>query len=492
VDASARGHRTLLLEQHDFAKGTSSRSTKLIHGGVRYLKQGNLSLVLEGLHERGLLCQNAPHLVHPLAFIVPVYSWWQGPFYGIGLKLYDQLAGPLGLGPSQRLSRAETLRLLPTVEPSGLLGGVRYFDAQFDDARLAIHLAQTVFDLEGCAVNYVKVTQLIKDHGRVKGVVAQDQETGEQHELRARVVINATGVFSDAVRRLDEPRIKPVVAASQGAHVVVPRAFLPGDSAIMVPHTPDGRVLFAVPWQDRVILGTTDAPVDTLTLEPKPMAWEIEFILANAARFLTHDPQPDDVLSAFAGLRPLVKAGNTRNTAKLSRDHTLLISASGLVTLTGGKWTTYRKMAEDAVNQAETVGGLGKRACPTRELRLHGCPADPASPPDPGPYGCDTPALRALRTARPELAARLHPALPCTGAEVVWAVSEEMARTVEDVLARRTRALLLDASASIQAAPQVARLLAGELNREDTWGTTAAGDYVRLASRHLLGRTESP
>lgn len=486
VDAAARGYRTLLLEQHDFAKATSSRSTKLVHGGVRYLKQGNITLVLEALHERGLLCQNAPHLVHHLAFVVPVYSWWEGPFYGIGLKLYDRLAGQLGLGPSRRLSTEETLHHIPTIEQSGLLGGVCYYDGQFDDARLAVNLAQTVVDLGGCALNYVRVVRLLKENDLVNGVVARDGESGEEHELRARVVINATGVFADSIRRLDEPEGEPVVTASQGAHVVLPQGFLPGDAAIMVPHTPDGRVLFAVPWHDRTLVGTTDGPAEDVTLEPKPMDEEIEFILANAAKYLSKDPRRNDVLSAFAGLRPLIKAGQARNTAGLSRDHTILVSGSGLITIAGGKWTTYRRMAEDAIDKAEVVGALGKRPCKTTDLRIHGGSAESAPGAGLSSYGTDAGAIKAIGTTHPTLQQRIHPALPYTGAEIVWAVREEMARTVEDVLARRTRALLLDARSSIQAAPEVARLMAAELGRGDTWPQQTVADYVTTAKRYLL------
>jgi glycerol-3-phosphate dehydrogenase len=489
VDAASRGYRTLLLEQHDFAKGTSGRSTKLVHGGVRYLKQGNISLVLEALRERGLLCQNAPHLVHPRAFIVPVYSWWEGPFYGVGLKLYDRMAGELGLGPSRRLSKEETLRRIPTIELSGLQGGVCYYDGQFDDARMAINLAQTACDLGGCALNYFKVMRLMKENGLISGLAARDEVTGETHEVRARVVINATGVFADALRRMDDPESESVIAASQGAHVILPRDFLPGDSAIMVPHTPDGRVLFAVPWHDRVVVGTTDEPVDDIALEVRPMESEIEFILANASRYLSRNPRRSDVLSAFAGLRPLVKTGDAKNTAVLSRDHTLLVSDSGLLTITGGKWTTYRRMAEDAVDQAETIGGLGRRPCTTKALQIHGSPAPLAVPPAWGTYGSDAVHIRALVECQPALSDPIHPALPCTGAEVVWAVREEMALTVEDVLSRRTRALLLDARASMEAAPRVATLIAEELGKDDAWTQRSVADYTEIARGYVVGST---
>ena len=486
VDASARGYSTLLVEQADFAKGTSSRSTKLVHGGVRYLKQGNISLVLEALRERGLLCENAPHLVHHLSFIVPIYSWWEGPFYGIGMKIYDRLAGKLGLSPSENLSREETLKRIPTLQPTGLVSGVSYYDGQFDDSRLAVNLAQTIFDLGGAAINYVQVTSLIKEDGLVAGAVVRDSETGTEHSIRAKAVINATGVFSDAVRKMDEPEAKNVIAASQGSHVVLPKSFLPGDTAIMVPHTPDGRVMFAVPWHDCVVVGTTDTSVDTIQLEPRPMDEEIGFILTNAAQYLSKQPNRSDVLSVFAGLRPLVKVGDAKSTAALSRDHTILISNSGLLTIAGGKWTTYRKMAQDAVDQAETMAGFEERRCTTEHLQIHGWTKQQITTPNLRVYGADAAAINELAEAEPALAEKLHPDLPYIGAEVVWAVRQEMARTVEDVLARRTRALLLGARASIEAAPKVAELMGRELGADETWQRESAAKFVDVAQGYVL------
>lgn len=486
VDAAARGYRTLLVEQHDFAKGTSSRSTKLVHGGVRYLKQGNISLVLEALRERGLLCENAPHLVHHLAFIVPIYSWWEGPFYGIGMKIYDRLAGKLGLSPSESLSRDETLKRIPTLEPEGLQGGVSYYDGQFDDARLALNLVQTIFDLGGTAVNYMAVRSLIKDEGLVKGAVLRDAETGQEYRVHAKAVVNATGVFSDGVRKMDEPDAKTIIAASQGAHVVLPKLFLPGDSAVMVPHTPDGRVLFAVPWHDHVVVGTTDIPIDEITLEPTPLEEEIGFILTNAAKYLSKRPQRSDVLSVYAGLRPLVKVGDAKSTAALSRDHTILISNSGLLTIAGGKWTTYRKMAQDAVDQAETMAGLDERPCKTEHLQIHGWSRQHIIEPNLRVYGADAPLIREIAAADPDLAAPIHPELPYTGAEVVWAAREEMARTVEDVLSRRTRALLLGARASIAASSRVAELMARELGKDKSWIRQTVDDFEKVARGYTL------
>jgi glycerol-3-phosphate dehydrogenase len=485
VDASARGYRTLLVEQHDFAKGTSSRSTKLVHGGVRYLKQGNISLVLEALRERGLLCENAPHLVHHLEFIVPIYSWWEGPFYGIGMKIYDRLAGKLGLNPSQVLSREETLKQIPTLEPAGLQSGVSYYDGQFDDSRLAVNLAQTVFDLGGVAINYMPVVELIKENDLIAGAVVRDLETGMDHRIRARAVINATGVFSDAVRKMDDPEAKTIIAASQGSHVVLPKTFLPGNSAIMVPHTPDGRVLFAVPWHDHVVVGTTDISVDNIVPEPVPMEEEIGFILTNAAKYLSKRPSRSDVLSVYAGLRPLVKVGDAKSTAALSRDHTILISNAGLLTITGGKWTTYRKMAQDAVDQAETMAGFEERPCRTEHLQIHGWTKQSIAGPSLRVYGADASPIQEIARDEPALAEKLHPDLPYIGAEVVWAVRAEMARTVEDVLARRTRALLLGARASIEAAPRVAELMARGLKRDGDWQKQTVQEFKKVAQGYV-------
>jgi glycerol-3-phosphate dehydrogenase len=486
VDAAARGYRVALIEQYDFAKGTSSRATKLVHGGVRYLKQGNLSLVLEALRERGRLARNAPHLVHDLAFVIPNYTWWEGPFYGLGMKIYDRLAGKLSLQPSRHLSRAETLALIPTVEPAHLAGGVLYHDGQFDDARLALNLAQTADALGAAMVNYCRCVELIKEGGRVTGVQAHDPESGTEFSIRARVVINATGVFVDDLRQLDERAAKPIVAVSQGIHVVLPKAFLPGSTAIMVPKTADGRVLFAVPWHDCVVVGTTDTPMERHSIEPRALDEEREFVMEHARRYLAKDPADSDVLSIFAGLRPLVKAGDGHDTAALSRDHTILVSRSGLITVTGGKWTTYRKIAEDVIDQAVKVAGLAAAACRTETLPVHGATLTAIPETNLQPYGADAAGVGELIRATPGGAERLHPALPYQQGEVAWQVRHEMARTVEDVLARRTRALLLNARASIEAAPLVARLMAGELGADAAWQAAQVAAYTAVARGYVF------
>ena len=486
VEAASRGYRTALVEGHDFAKATSSRSTKLVHGGVRYLQRGNVALVLEALRERGRLLRNAPHLVRNLSFVVPSYDWWEAPYYGAGLKLYDLLAGRMNLEPSRLLSREETLDRIPTLEPAGLRGGVIYQDAQFDDARLAVTLALTVADLGGVAVNYAPVVGLIKEGELVRGARVRDLEGDRETAVRARVVINATGIFADGLRRMDDPASPPLLAPSQGVHLVLDRRFQPGESAILVPHTDDGRVLFAVPWHGRVVVGTTDTPVAAPALEPRPLPEEIEFLLHHAARYLTQDPRPQDVLSCFAGLRPLVRGNRAaEKTASLSRDHTLLISPAGLVTIAGGKWTTYRKMGEDTIDHAAMVADLDERPSRTADLRLHGW-SDDVTPRDWAGYGADGPALAGLAADLPGWDEPLHPSLPCRPSQVVWAARHEMARTVEDVLARRTRCLLLGARASAGIAPAVAALMARELGRDEDWQRRQVAEYGELARGYWL------
>jgi glycerol-3-phosphate dehydrogenase len=486
IDAASRGYQTLLVEQKDFAQATSSRSTKLIHGGVRYLQQGNISLVLEALKERGLLLRNAPHLVSNLSFIVPAYGWWEGPFYGIGLTLYDALAGKYGFGPSKMLSKKDTLRRIPTVETKGLRGGVIYHDGQFDDTRLAINMAETAAEQGTTILNYMKVTSLIKDRDHTRGVIAQDEETGKGYELKARVVINATGVFADAVRKMDDPQSRAMIKPSQGSHIVLDKSFLPGDCAIMVPRTADGRVLFAIPWHNHVIVGTTDTPIDDTVMEPLPLPQEIDFLLAHAARYLTKDPTRDDVLSAFAGLRPLVSSGGEEKTAAISREHTVQVSQSGLVTIIGGKWTTYRKMAEDTLSRAVPVAQLEERPSVTKELHIHGFHKNPGEFRTFAIYGSDAPALQDLIREDETYGKPLHPRMATVAGEVIWAARHEMARTIEDFLSRRTRALVLDARASMEMAPQVAELMARELGRDKTWQDHQISDYKKLAKGYLL------
>jgi len=488
VDAASRGYSVCLVEQSDFGKGTSSRSTKLVHGGVRYLQQGNVSLVMESLKERGILRRNAPHLVHDLAFVVPNYSWWEAPFYGIGMKVYDLLAFRYGFGKSRHLGREEVLARIPNLEQEGLRGGVIYYDGQFDDARLLINLAQTAEEQGAVLLNYARVVGLTHDpEGFVTGVVFTDLESGRQHTVRARCVINATGAFSDAIRKIDDPAATTMIAPSQGVHVVLDRSFLSGDSAIMVPRTSDGRVLFAIPWRRHTLIGTTDTPIDNVSLEPVALEEEIEFILDTASRYLARRPTRDDILSVFAGIRPLVKASEATSTAALSREHTIEVAKSGLLTIAGGKWTTYRKMAEDCVDHAATLAKLDERPCVTKTLNIHGHHQHAEQFGDLSYYGSDATALRELITAAPELGRQLDHALPIQAVQVVWGVRHEMARTVDDVLSRRTRALFLNAKAALAMSPAVAKLMAAELGRDEPWQNEQVAQFTAMAQSYLVG-----
>jgi glycerol-3-phosphate dehydrogenase len=487
LDAAARGFRVALVEQSDFGKGTSSRSTKLVHGGVRYLEQGNISLVREALHERGLLRQNAPHLVHPLAFVLPTYQFGQRAFYGLGLKVYDLLAGRLGFGRSRLLSRAKTIEYLPTIAPHGLRGGVIYFDAQFDDARLLLNILQTAAEQGAVVANYVRVVRLLKSSsGKVTGVAVRDLETESEFEIAARVVVNATGPFVDEVRQFDTPTERPIIAPSQGIHLVLPRKFLPSDKALIVPKTRDGRVLFAIPWHGAVVAGTTDTPIEHATLEPRPLEAEIDFVLETLAGYLAAPPSRGDALSTFAGIRPLVKAGDAKNTAKLARDHTILVSDAQLITITGGKWTTYRRMAHDCVERAIEVGDLLRSPCVTEKLPIHGaCPPSDVE----GArwyYGSDAPLVDQLQQSEASLAEPIHPALSLTAADVVWGVRHEMARSVDDVLARRSRSLLLNAQAATEAAPRVAQIMARELQRDSAWIAGEIAAFQAISAGYKL------
>ncbi len=518
IDAASRGYDVLLLEQSDFGKGTSSRSTKLAHGGIRYLEQGNIALVMEALKERGLLLQNAPHIVHDLAFIVPNYDWWEAPFYGLGLKLYQLLAGKYVFGKSRILSREETLEHIPNLKQDGLRGGAVYYDGQFDDARLLIHMVFTAFEQGATLLNYAEVTELTKDtQGFIDGVRVRDIETGKEFRARAKIVVNATGAFSDRLRRKADPEAAPMISPSQGIHLVFDASFLQGESAIMVPHTSDGRVLFAIPWHGHTLVGTTDTPIASAELEPRAMEQEIEFILATASEYLSRAPKRSDVLSVFAGIRPLVKgpgAGHDNNkatrTASLSRDHFIEVDRAGLLTICGGKWTTYRHMAEDCVNQAAALAQLPEKPCVTKHLPIHGAtvPSREANKKEANTqpaitqpaiaqrrttndalqiYGTDADDLRALMNSDQRLRDKLHPSLPYVKAEVIWAVRNEMARTVEDVLARRTRALFLNAPAALEMAPAVADLMAAELSWSELTRKEQLTAFRAIAANYFIG-----
>jgi glycerol-3-phosphate dehydrogenase len=454
LDAATRGYSVALFEAYDFGKGTSSRSTKLVHGGVRYLRNGQIGMVMEALEERGLLRRNAPDLVSDLSFIVPIYHAWEWAMYGAGLKAYDWLAGKYGFGKTEILSRAATIGRMPSVRTEGLRGGILYHDGQCDDAGLLIQIARTAADHGAVLVNYAPVLRIDG-----KTVTARDAESSIDIRVEARIVINAAGPFSDRVRQLADPGSARTVATSQGAHIVVDGSFLPGETALMVPRTSDGRVLFAIPWLGHTLIGTTDTPVDQVVAEPRALESEIEFILSTSRCCLSRPPGHGDVLSSFAGIRPLVLKGRGGNTAALSRDHILRFERSGMLTIIGGKWTTYRHMAEDCVNHAARAAGLPERACVTRHL-----------------------PIRAPEKINPE--PRLHPALPYGEMHIAHAVREQMARTLEDVLGRRTRALFLNARAAVSMAPAAGTIMARELGWPDQQRDTEIAAFTRLAAQY--------
>lgn len=488
VEAATRGLRTLLVERDDFAKGTSSRSTKLVHGGVRYLEQMNVTLVLDALRERGYMLQNAPHLVHRLSFVVPIYQWTGMPYYGVGLKAYELLSGKLSFGKSEILSKSEAKRRLPTVNTDGLKGGIQYWDGQFDDSRYAITLMRTFEDHGGIALNHVSAAKLMHENGKVTGAELEDVETRQRYVAKAKIVINATGAFTETMLHMDNPQEAPVLSISQGTHFVLPTEFLPSTDALMIPKTADGRVLFAIPWHEKLVVGTTDVGVPEASKEPHATQGEQEFLVDHIQKYMGRRVTSSDVLSMWSGLRPLVRDGNGSGaTSKLSRDHRVIIAKSGLVTLTGGKWTTYRKMGEDTINKATAAAGVKANASVTVGLKLHGWASEATlanayADDSEKVYGSDLAAIRELGASEPGLDDKLHPRLPYRRREVLWAARYEKARTTEDVLARRTRALFIDSTAAAEAAPEVARLLGRELGRSEAEQQADAEDFQRVAA----------
>ncbi len=489
LDCTTRGYKTLLLEQVDFAKGTSSRSTKLVHGGVRYLAQGNIDLVREALYERGLLLKNASHLVRNQSFIIPNYSWWDNFFYAVGLKVYDFLSGKLSFGKSTRIKKKETISRLSTLETNKLKGGVVYHDGQFDDSRLAVNIAQSCIENGATVLNHFKVKNLLKnDKGIVDGVVAIDVETNSEYSLNAKAIINATGVFGDEVLKMDDASAKNRIQPSQGIHLVFDKSYLPGNDAIMIPKTDDGRVLFLVPWHNRVVVGTTDTLLNSHSLEPKALDSEVDFILETANRYLSKNVSKDDVLSIFAGLRPLAAPKDkSEKTKEISRSHKIIVSDSELITITGGKWTTYRRMAQDTVNKIIQLNKIPDAQCKTADLLIHGAngTVDHSSS-HLSIYGTDSKEIEKIKKEDPTLAELLHPRLEFTKAEVVFAVRNEMARTIEDVLARRVRVLFLDAKAAIEIAPIVGELLRKELNETAEWQGQQISNFIEIAEQYVL------
>lgn len=486
LDSITRGFRTLLLEQSDFSKGTSSRSTKLVHGGVRYLAQGDLLLVTEALRERGRMLKNAPFLTDNQEFIIPVYTTWDVILYSVGLKFYDFLAGKLSLGRSYFLKKTEVLERLPLIKADGLKGGIVYHDGQFDDSRMAITLAGACVENGGNLLNYFNVTGLLKDENRkVNGVLAKDLATGEEYKLLSKLVINATGVFADEIHKMDDPEAEPTIRPSQGVHVVLDSSFLQSRSAVMIPETDDGRVLFVIPWYGKVVAGTTDTSVENVTSEPKALDEEIDFILSTTGKYLNRAPSRSDVLSVFAGLRPLAASrDNPTTTKEVSRRHKITLSKSGLLSIIGGKWTSYRKMAEETIDRGISTGYLPKRKCQTENFRFYSGELDSGSDPL-RIYGNNAVEIKNMISKQPELGDLINPDLPYTRAEIVWICRNEMPLTIEDILARRTRSLILDARKSAEAAPVVAGIMAQELGYDKTWQEDQIMEYNKLVLNYL-------
>jgi glycerol-3-phosphate dehydrogenase len=486
LDAVTRGFRTLLLEQSDFAKATSSRSTKLVHGGVRYMAQGDLWLVMEACHERGILLKNAPHLTFNQEFVIPVYTWFDAFLYTAGLKFYDLLAGRLSLGKSYFTGAANTVKRLPLLKSKGLKGGIVYHDGQFDDSRLAIELARMTVGKGGKAINYFRVSGMMKDsNGNIDGVTAEDAITGEKFTIKAGLVINATGVFADSIARMDNPGAEPSLRPSQGVHLVLDKSFLGGDSAIMIPKTDDGRVLFAIPWYGKVVVGTTDTPLDEISLEPSALQKEIDFILATAGRYLVRPPEKKDVLCVFAGLRPLAASKEGKSSTKeVSRRHKITLSPSKLLSIVGGKWTTYRRMAEETLDFASRKKLLPERKCVTRNMPL----VSGADVPDPALriYGDQAAGIKSMIALNPEWGELMDPRLPYTVAEMRWICRNEMVVNLEDLLARRTRSLLLDARASLDIAGRAASVMAEELGHSNGWQESQVAKYAQLVKNYIL------
>jgi glycerol-3-phosphate dehydrogenase len=487
LETSAKGYKSLLLEKSDFTKSTSSKSTKLLHGGVRYLAQGDVALVREACVERGRLLRNAPHISKNQSFVIPAFGWFDQLKYTVGLKMYDLLAGTYSLGSSQWISKKKTIEKIPTINPAKITGGILYHDGQFDDSRLAVNVLQTAVENGAHVLNYMAVKSLIKgDDGILKGVVFEDAETGKEYTAKGKAIINATGVFADRVLQMDKPGAAKTIRPSQGVHVVLDQSFLPGDHAIMIPKTDDGRVLFAVPWHKKVVVGTTDTPVESPTLEPVALEDEIKFILDTAGRYLTKAPKRSDVLSIYAGLRPLAapSEGSTK-TKEISRSHKIVVSESQLFTMVGGKWTTFRRMAQDMVEKVEKVKGWNVTPSKTKSLKIHGYKT-PVDLNDPMYiYGTDKELILELARTEPGMDQVLSEKLHLLKAQVVWAVRNEMARSVEDVLSRRIRCLFLNARESMKIAPQVANIIAKELNKDKAWEEAQVYEFIEVANNYV-------
>ena len=488
LEASTRGYKTLLLEMSDFTKSTSSKSTKLVHGGVRYLAQGDIALVREACIERGRLLKNAPHLVKNQSFVIPTFGWFDEIKFTVGLMFYDFLAGRYSLGRSYRISKKKAIEKVPVFNKDIITAGVVYHDGQFDDSRLAVNVLQSAYEHGAYILNYMEVINLVKDaKGIISGVVAKDLESGTQYTFQGKTVVNATGVFADDILRMDTPTHERSIVPSQGIHIVLPKKFLPGNYAVMIPKTSDGRVLFAIPWHNEIVVGTTDTLIDTPSLEPKALDSEIEFILSTTGKYLTMQPKRSDVLSVFAGLRPLAAPkAKGRKTKEISRSHKIIKSESDLFTIVGGKWTTFRKMAEDMIDTIEQHKLWKKTQSKTHNLKLHGYKKEVDYSDPYYFYGTDKESILNLAETEPGMNRVISQKFKLIKAQVVWSVRHEMARTLEDLLSRRIRCLILDAREAVRIAPDVASIMAEELGRDKSWEESQVKTFEELAKSYFL------
>jgi glycerol-3-phosphate dehydrogenase len=501
LESQLRGLRTVLLDAGDFASAASSASTKLVHGGVRYLEQAVRSLNLEeyrmvksALRERQYMLANAPHLAHPSYFLVPVYSWSKALYYLAGMKMYDAVAGKGNLFPSSFLSREETLRRMPALNAQGLRGAVAYCDGQFDDARYDLALVETFFETGGAALNYARVTDFAHDpQGQLSAANVHDAISGEEFVVRARKFVNATGTGADKVRQLANPQLPTRMRPSKGVHLLFPAHLFPGTDALLVPHTEDGRVIFAVPWQERLLVGTTDDEVTPAT-RMVVQKDEAQYLLRQLNPYLQTPLRREQAISGLAGLRPLVAARGQTQTSKLIRDHEVeLDSTSGLVSILGGKWTTHRLMAQDTIDAVQRELATPVSASLTRQQPLAGSqgfnsgfatrlekeyalPADVARHLA-GKFGTRALKIMELLRENPEWKSRIAVGVPSIQAEIVYCIRYEMAETVEDLLARRTGVEMYGWKEALAAARVTAALLAKEQEWDAAREAAAVAEY---------------
>jgi glycerol-3-phosphate dehydrogenase len=509
LDAQLRGIRTVLLEAGDFAGATSSAATKIIHGGVRYLEEAvkgadiqEYHVLVRALHERVRMLENAPHLTRTLEFLVPSYSWIDVAYLDIGLKIYDWLAGSGRISPSKFLSQEETLERMPVLKQDGLKGSVAYADGQFDDARYDLALVQTFTAAGGNALNYAKVTDFLRDaNGKISGVHVEDYQTNAAFTVKAKAIVNATGIFSDSIRGLANPSLHKRIRASKGAHILLPLAVFPTEDALLIPKTEDGRVVFAIPWQRRLLVGTTDeevSPEEELVVTKQ----DIEYLLRHLNQYLATPVSPGDIVSGFAGARPLVASGDERDTKKLARDDVIEVDPhSGLISIMGGKWTTHRAMAEDTIDRAQQALGAPQTDSRTRNYVLYGgqgftddfwkqlCRRFSISERTAhhlaGKFGTAAVEVLALGEGSPALMELILEGGSAIRAEVIYSVRHEMACTIEDVLARRLGMQFYSWRDAIEAAPLVGSLMAEELQWTSSVAREAVTSYVEKIN-HLL------